>query len=77
MPSMSRAVVPEFPQLRRDAGREMREARTVTVEPSRMDEMSAPSCRRTRAVLLTSRSGQQAFELARAASEPRQHHGAV
>ncbi len=51
---MSRAVVPEFPQLRRDAGREMREAWTVTVEPSRMDEMSAPSWRRTRAVLLTS-----------------------
>jgi len=35
---MSRAVVPEFPQFRRDTGREMRDAFTVTVEPSRMDE---------------------------------------
>src|SRR5438034_8707347 len=40
MPSMSRAVVPELPQLRRDAGCEMREAWTVTLPPSRTEERS-------------------------------------
>src|SRR5436309_14812432 len=52
-PSMSLAVVPEFPQFKRDAGCENRDARTVT-RLSVIDEISAPSCRSTRALLFTS-----------------------
>jgi len=50
---MSRAVVPELPQCKRDAGSEMRAACTETT-PSRTGEMSAPSWRSTRAVDFTS-----------------------
>src|SRR6185436_8953319 len=53
MPSMSRAVVPELPQLRRVLGAVSRAPDTVTFV-SLIVETSAPSWRSTRAVLFTS-----------------------
>src|SRR5262249_43737886 len=53
IPSMRRAVVPELPQFKRDAGCEMRDARTVT-RVSVMALISVPSWRSTRALDFTS-----------------------
>src|SRR5256712_19314 len=54
MPSISRAVVPELPQCKRAACGVKRLPTTCIVAPSRIVEISAPSWRRTRAVLFTS-----------------------
>src|SRR5437867_8320172 len=53
MPSINRAVVPELPQLRRELGVRSRELEILTPD-SEILEMSAPSCRSTRALLFTS-----------------------